>query len=224
MSRRRSAASSHSVEAGIACERTSDNLALSDIAHASLCPSSTTEDFRATASEHSGGPRADHGQGIHGLRDPNSSRRITDICGAAVRAARPRKYRSTRLQEGIYHKSWTRKQSLHRKWENLIFLAGITAGCCGGAIICYQAYTSITIWPYCLVLEDNFTSINGQTWNREVQRGGFGTGSFDWTTDDDRNAYVDNVYVNGAQQNGDQGASAALYYEDQTTHFKIIPS
>ena len=80
---------------------------------------------------------------------------------------------------------------LRLKWEKLIFWTGVITGCCIGALICYQAYTSITVSQYCLVLEDNFTSINKSTWNYEIQRGGFGTGSFEWTTDDPRNAYID---------------------------------
>lgn len=40
-------------------------------------------------------------------------------------------------------------------------------------------------------MEDDFHSIDKSTWGYEIQRGGFGTGSFDWTTDDPKNAYVD---------------------------------
>jgi len=44
---------------------------------------------------------------------------------------------------------------------------------------------------YCLVLEDNFAQIDPAVWSYEIQRGGFGTGSFEWTTNDPKNAYVD---------------------------------
>ena len=40
-------------------------------------------------------------------------------------------------------------------------------------------------------MEDHFTSINKDFWSFEQQRGGFGTGSFEWTTDDPKNAYTD---------------------------------
>jgi len=33
--------------------------------------------------------------------------------------------------------------------------------------------------------------LNPDVWNREVQINGFGTGAFDWTTTDDKNAFVD---------------------------------
>lgn len=39
--------------------------------------------------------------------------------------------------------------------------------------------------------EDSFATLDPEKWTREVQINGFGTGSFDWTTTDDRNAYVD---------------------------------
>src|SRR6202000_2823649 len=44
---------------------------------------------------------------------------------------------------------------------------------------------------YCGILEDEFRTIDKKVWNYEIQRGGFGTGSFEWTTDDPKNAYVD---------------------------------
>src|SRR3954451_22092959 len=45
---------------------------------------------------------------------------------------------------------------------------------------------------FCLMFEDGFhAGIDDSTWNYEIQRGGFGTGSFEWTTDDPKNAYID---------------------------------
>jgi Glycosyl hydrolases family 16 len=40
-------------------------------------------------------------------------------------------------------------------------------------------------------MEDNFQAIDEGSWSYEIQRGGFGSGSFEWTTDDPKNAYVD---------------------------------
>lgn len=40
-------------------------------------------------------------------------------------------------------------------------------------------------------MEDNFQTIDTNSWSYEIQRGGFGSGSFEWTTDDPKNAYVD---------------------------------
>jgi hypothetical protein len=69
---------------------------------------------------------------------------------------------------------------------------------------------------YCLVFDDQFTKIDPDVWGYEIQRGGFGyvrqlrhilifcvrvfaqlltignsTGSFEWTTNDPKNAFVD---------------------------------
>ena len=42
-----------------------------------------------------------------------------------------------------------------------------------------------------MILEDQFHNIDTNTWSFEVQRGGFGSGSFEWTTNDPKNAYTD---------------------------------
>lgn len=46
---------------------------------------------------------------------------------------------------------------------------------------------------YCLVMEDNFDKggVDSSHWSHEVQLGGFGTGSFDWTTADSKNTFTD---------------------------------
>ena len=44
---------------------------------------------------------------------------------------------------------------------------------------------------FCLWYEDDFKTINHDAWSFEFETGGFGTGSFDWTTDDPQNAYTD---------------------------------
>jgi len=49
---------------------------------------------------------------------------------------------------------------------------------------------STNVMQYCLMLNDNFTIFNESVWSREVNTGGFGYGSFDWTTDDPQNSFV----------------------------------
>lgn len=46
---------------------------------------------------------------------------------------------------------------------------------------------------YCLILDENFAggSIDDSVWTHEIQLDGFGTHSFDWTTTDAKNSYVD---------------------------------
>ncbi|KAF2258385.1 concanavalin A-like lectin/glucanase [Lojkania enalia] len=96
------------------------------------------------------------------------------------------------LTGSIYdEKPWAAKKHPKLKWERTIFYGSIGIGLAIGAIICYQAYASVTNHDYCMVFEDTFQSIDKNTWNIEIQRGGFGSGTFEWTTDDPKNLYTD---------------------------------
>ncbi|KAF2752328.1 glycoside hydrolase family 16 protein [Sporormia fimetaria CBS 119925] len=102
-----------------------------------------------------------------------------------------RKFKTARLVTGEFdEKPWAVKHP-RLKWERSIFYGSIGVGVAIGAIICYQAYASVTNHSYCLVLEDNFQKIDDSVWSFEIQRGGYGSGTFDWTTDDPQNAYTD---------------------------------
>jgi len=53
-------------------------------------------------------------------------------------------------------------------------------------------FTDVSCLKFCLIWEDNFSNgIDPASWNYEIQRGGFGSGAFDWTTNDPRNVYSD---------------------------------
>lgn len=104
---------------------------------------------------------------------------------------RLRKFKSARHTGGEYDKPWTIEKNPRRKWERIIFWGSILIGFALGGLICYFAYASVTNHEYCLVLDDEFKSIDGNTWSYEIQRGGFGSGTFEWTTDDPKNAYTD---------------------------------
>lgn len=51
--------------------------------------------------------------------------------------------------------------------------------------------TDSSFAQYCLIYEDDFKTFNTDVWSYEVQLDGYGTGSFDWTTTDERNTYID---------------------------------
>ena len=104
---------------------------------------------------------------------------------------RRRKFKSSRFKGTEYPKPWLDEVEPRRKWEKVIFWGSLVIGVLIGAVICYFNYKSVSNFEYCLVLEDNFETLDKKTWNFEIQRGGFGTGSFDWTTEDPKNAYVD---------------------------------
>ena len=109
---------------------------------------------------------------------------------------RRRKFVSARLKEGEYdEKPWlTGKEDPNfkrKRWEKLIFWISIGVGIVLGAAICAFEYISVSTGTFCPIWEDNFAGIDNSAWSFEIQRGGFGTGSFDWTTDDPKNAYTD---------------------------------
>ncbi|KFY30524.1 hypothetical protein V494_08122, partial [Pseudogymnoascus sp. VKM F-4513 (FW-928)] len=57
--------------------------------------------------------------------------------------------------------------------------------------ICFAATQSVPKHDYCLILDEDFKTLDPNVWNHEVQIDGYGTGSFDWTTTDPKNSFVD---------------------------------
>ncbi|KAJ4357296.1 uncharacterized protein N0V89_001871 [Didymosphaeria variabile] len=103
-----------------------------------------------------------------------------------------RRFKSARLVPGEYdEKPWALSKHPKLKWEKTIFYGSVVLGVAIGAFICYRAFASVTNHSYCLILEDDFSTINKDVWQYEIQRGGFGSGTFEWTTDDPKNAYTD---------------------------------
>ncbi|KAK4570545.1 hypothetical protein LTR86_002627 [Recurvomyces mirabilis] len=111
-------------------------------------------------------------------------------------AARRRKFQSSRLQPGEYdEKPWMLGKEdpnfKRKRAERIIFWSCIAAGVVIGAAICALSYINVSTGTFCPFLEDDFHTIDENTWSYEIQRGGFGTGSFEWTTNDPKNAYTD---------------------------------
>ncbi|KAI9649850.1 hypothetical protein NHQ30_002432 [Ciborinia camelliae] len=111
---------------------------------------------------------------------------------------RQRRFKSARLI-GDYEKPWLEKVSTEgkrkklsgRTWDSIIFWTSIAIGFGLGGIMCYIGFKSVPHNSYCLMFEDDFHNIDPSIWSYEIQRGGFGTGSFEWTTNDPQNAYTD---------------------------------
>lgn len=103
-----------------------------------------------------------------------------------------KKWRSSRLQPGeVYEKPWLSERDPRKLYERIMFFSGCFAGLCLGGWMMYQSWMEVTNSEYCMILDDNFTSIDTSIWNYEIQIGGFGKGSFEWTTSDESNIYVD---------------------------------
>lgn len=132
---------------------------------------------------------------VKGLFITNRLSTKTDHC-AVTSGARRRKFVSARLQEGEYdEKPWlTGKEDPNfkrKRWEKIIFWTSIALGVVIGCAICALSYMSVSTGTFCQVWEDDFSHIDPASWSYEIQRGGFGTGAFDWTTDDPKNSYTD---------------------------------
>jgi beta-glucanase (GH16 family) len=104
-----------------------------------------------------------------------------------------RKFKSARLQ-GEYPKPWLAKKDPRMMWDKLFFFGFTLVGLGIGAFIVYTGWISVDNPPYCLIFEDDFSNgIDSNSWNYEVEVGGFGAHSFDWTTTDATNAYTDDT-------------------------------
>ncbi|KAK4233070.1 concanavalin A-like lectin/glucanase domain-containing protein [Achaetomium macrosporum] len=101
------------------------------------------------------------------------------------------KFTSSRLV-GEYEKPWLQNRDPRMKYDRIFFWVFGLIGCSIGAYIVYTGWTFFTPQNYCLIWEDDFAQgINKDHWTFDIQTGGFGLGSFEWTTDDPKNAYTD---------------------------------
>lgn len=102
-----------------------------------------------------------------------------------------RRFKSYRLK-GEYEKPWITDPDLKKtRLNNIIVGCLILLGFIGAGLAIFFMSWPYRPQPYCLVFEDNFETLDSNIWTHEVQLDGFGTGSFDWTTTDKRNSYVD---------------------------------
>lgn len=100
-------------------------------------------------------------------------------------------FRSYRLV-GEYERPWvTDKRMKKSRYNNLIVYIFIVIGFGVAGYICFTATQSVPKNEYCLILDENFKTLDTNVWNHEVQLDGYGTGSFDWTTSDPKNSFVD---------------------------------
>ncbi|GAB0134961.1 hypothetical protein EsDP_00003313 [Epichloe bromicola] len=119
-------------------------------------------------------------------------------------AASKRRFKSYRLR-GAYEKPWLSDPAMSKtNWNDWIVRAFILLGFILAGVVGF-----FMVWPYkegsasnsltpshstcqyCLIYQDNFATLDKTVWSHEVQLSGFGSGSFDWTTTDEKNSYVD---------------------------------
>ncbi|KAF2677058.1 glycoside hydrolase family 16 protein [Lentithecium fluviatile CBS 122367] len=117
--------------------------------------------------------------------------------GSSFRTVGPRRarheFKSFRLK-GEYVQPWVDDKRLKRtKYNNIIIYIFIFISLAICAYLTYDGAKSAKVGDYCLIMDDQFDKdgIDDSHWTHEVQTGGFGTGSFDWTTTDSKNSFTD---------------------------------
>ncbi|KAI9372867.1 concanavalin A-like lectin/glucanase domain-containing protein [Aspergillus egyptiacus] len=109
----------------------------------------------------------------------------------SIGTPRPRRrFQSSRLV-GQFDKPWLNTGKRTLDWDRIIFYSCVVAALGISAFLCYDAVASVPRHQYCLVLDEDFATLDGNVWSHEVQLNGYGTGAFDWATDDPQNSYVD---------------------------------
>ncbi|OZJ02270.1 hypothetical protein BZG36_05155 [Bifiguratus adelaidae] len=89
-------------------------------------------------------------------------------------------------------KPWLKKKRPGERWLTIIPVTGIIIAFAVGGVICYLGIATTPKKKYCLVLDDDFSTMNTSIWSHEIQLGGFGNGEFEWTTASSNNSYVSN--------------------------------
>jgi beta-glucanase (GH16 family) len=88
-------------------------------------------------------------------------------------------------------KPWIEKKDPYIRISYFLTYAFMFLGVIASGILIFLSYKATPkLPPLCLVLDDEFDTLNLQTWNREVDLGGFGNGQFEMTTESDANSYV----------------------------------
>ncbi|KZM27353.1 hydrolase [Ascochyta rabiei] len=104
----------------------------------------------------------------------------------------PHSFRSYKLR-GEYEKPWLKDKRFKKgRINDVIVITFFALGCIVCAYILYDGYVMATPpGEYCLVMDDDFKSIDSNNWGYEIQIGGFGNGEFGWATDDPQNSFTD---------------------------------
>ena len=87
-----------------------------------------------------------------------------------------RYFRSRRINADEIQKPWLEKKDPRRKWHTIIPVLGISLGVVFVALLCWQGYSSVINYDYCLLYTDDFSSgvLDETVWTKEVEVGGFG--------------------------------------------------
>lgn len=114
-----------------------------------------------------------------------------DIVQVQVQELPTRTFHS-RLLKAPIPKPWLESRDPRERWAVIIPYIGIGIAFLGMLAIASLGYFQTPHHKFCLILDEQFSTptLDPKTWETEVQLGGFGTGTFDWTTSNERNLFI----------------------------------
>ncbi|ORY92780.1 concanavalin A-like lectin/glucanase domain-containing protein [Leucosporidium creatinivorum] len=107
-----------------------------------------------------------------------------------------------------WHETAEGKRGL--RWSYWIFLGCMTLGLLGTAALFVTTWMKLPNHKYCLVLNEQFDSLDTSIWRHEVSVGGFGNEEFEWTTSSSSNSFVEDgrLYIVPTLTSDDIGVDA----------------
>ncbi|EPS96752.1 hypothetical protein FOMPIDRAFT_57748 [Fomitopsis schrenkii] len=101
-----------------------------------------------------------------------------------------KRQRST-LLTGEIEKPWTTDKDAYVTTSYWVTIGVAFIGVIGGALRCHFGWKDVPrIGNVCLIMEDDFNTLDKTIWTHDVEMGGFGNGDFEITTDSTNNSYV----------------------------------
>ncbi|EPS95328.1 hypothetical protein FOMPIDRAFT_1038574 [Fomitopsis schrenkii] len=101
-----------------------------------------------------------------------------------------KRQRST-LLTGEIEKPWTTDKDAYVTTSYWVTIGVAFIGVIGGALRCYFGWKDVPrIGNVCLIMEDDFNTLDKTIWTHDVEMGGFGNGDFEITADSTNNSSV----------------------------------
>ncbi|EJD35002.1 concanavalin A-like lectin/glucanase [Auricularia subglabra TFB-10046 SS5] len=108
-----------------------------------------------------------------------------------LRASVRKNFASSRLA-GEIHKPWLDKRDGRETVARWFYIVFSLMGLVGGGLLAYFNFKKIPrLGKVCLMLDEQFNSLDTNIWYQEVEVGGFGNGEFEWTTTSSNNSFVE---------------------------------
>lgn len=120
---------------------------------------------------------------------------------------------------GKYEQPWLDDKRMSRSRYNTFIVYGfMILGLAISAYICWAKARTVVKHDYCLILDENFESIDPAIWNHEVFINGGGTGSFEWVSNDPANSFVtvDGLHILPTLTNETTDITSAEIYNGYT--------